>query len=250
MRRKLIAGNWKLHGSRLLTTQWVAAAAAAASATAQVDVAVLPPATYLNLGCEQAANTPLWIGAQTCAAQDSGAYTGEVAAAMIADCGAKLVLVGHSERRQFFGETLQITVQKFRAAQLAGLLPVLCVGENLAQREAGDTQLTVASQLAVILDAFGASAFNHAAIAYEPVWAIGTGKTATAAQAQEVHAAIRSQIARLDAKVACSVRILYGGSVKASNASTLLTQIDVDGALVGGASLDPLEFAAIVAAAS
>lgn len=248
MRRKLVAGNWKLHGDRQLARSWTLAARAAAEQFAAVDVAVLPPAPYLQLCAELAAGSALRIGAQTCAAQVSGAWTGEIAAAMVADCGASLVLVGHSERRQHFGESLPVTLEKFRAAQAAGLLPVLCVGENLEQRQAGQTMQVVSSQLAVILDACGAQPLQQAVIAYEPVWAIGTGQTASAAQAQEVHAAIRSQIARHDAKVAGSVRILYGGSVKASNAASLLAQADVDGALVGGAALDPLEFAAIVAA--
>jgi triosephosphate isomerase (TIM) len=249
MRRKLIAGNWKMHGRLAQVHEWVAASRAAAIAHPGVDVLVCPPFPYLLPAIEGAAGSPLKVGAQDCAGAEAGAYTGAVAAPMLADCGAGHCLVGHSERRQLFGDTDAVVAAKVQRAQAAGLVPVLCVGETLVERDAGRTREVVLAQLDAVF-ALGAAVLERLVIAYEPVWAIGTGRTASASQAQEVHGWIRSHVQGLDAKISGSVRILYGGSVKAANAAELLRQPDIDGALVGGASLDPREFAAIVAAAA
>lgn len=247
MRRKLIAGNWKMHGHLELVRKLVAAARSAAGGAA--EVLVCPPFPYLLPALEGARGSLLQVGAQDCAATAAGAYTGAVAANMLADCGVRYCLVGHSERRQLFGEGDATVAAKFQQAQAAGLRPILCVGESLAERDAGATRATVLRQIDAVLAAAGVAALENAVIAYEPVWAIGTGRTASANQAQEVHDWIRSHVQKLDAKISSSVQILYGGSVKAANARELLRQPDIDGALVGGASLDPQEFAAIVAAA-
>lgn len=249
MRIPLIAGNWKMHGNQQRALDLVAAARLAADHNSSVEVLVCPPFPYLLPAAVAAAGSRLSIGAQDCAATAAGAWTGEVAASMVADCGARWCLVGHSERRQSFGESDQLVAQKFLQAQGAGLTPILCVGETLTERESGHTMVVVARQIASVLAAAGIKAFANAVLAYEPVWAIGTGRTASNAQAQEVHAAIRSQIAKEDVMIASSLRIVYGGSVKPANAGGLLAEADIDGALVGGASLDSQEFAAIVAAA-
>jgi triosephosphate isomerase len=190
------------------------------------------------------------LAAQDASAHDAGAYTGEVAAPMLAEFGVTHVIVGHSERRQYHAETDAAVAAKFIAAQRAGLVPILCVGETLAERDAGATETVVTRQLGAVLDAAGVAAFARAVVAYEPVWAIGTGRTATSAQAQAVHAVLRSQVAAADAMIAGSLRILYGGSVKAANAAGLFAEADVDGGLVGGAALDETEFMTIVAAAN
>lgn len=249
MRRKLIAGNWKMHGRLEQVRVLVEAARVAAGHHPGVDVLVCPPFPYLLPAAAAAAGSGLQVGAQDCADSDAGACTGGVSAPMVADCGASHCLVGHSERRQLFGDSDDMVRAKYLRVLAAGLVPVLCVGETLAQRDAGQTRDVVLSQLRAVL-ADGAPGLDRLVIAYEPVWAIGTGRTATALQAQEVHHWIRSHVQQLDARISGSVRILYGGSVKAANAAELLRQPDVDGALVGGASLDPREFAAIVAAAA
>jgi triosephosphate isomerase len=190
------------------------------------------------------------FGAQDVSAHDKGAYTGEVAAAMLADVGARYTLVGHSERRQYHAESSELVARKFAAAQAAGLVPILCVGESLEEREAGRTEDVIAAQLSPVLALAGVAAFANAVVAYEPVWAIGTGRTASPEQAQAVHAFIRSQIAALDARIADSLPLLYGGSVKPDNAASLFAQADVDGGLIGGASLAAADFLAIARAAA
>jgi triosephosphate isomerase len=190
------------------------------------------------------------VGAQNLSHEASGAFTGEVSGAMLLDCGVSHALVGHSERRALCGEDDAVVAAKYRAAQAAGLVPVLCIGETLAEREAGQTETVVARQLQAVIDACGVASLSRAVLAYEPVWAIGTGRTASPDQAQEVHAFLRGKIASLDARIADSLRILYGGSVKADNASTLFSQPDVDGGLVGGASLKAEEFLNICRAAA
>lgn len=247
MRRKLIAGNWKMHGHLEMVRVLVGAARAMADGPA--EVLVCPPFPYLLPAVEAARGSALRIGAQDCAATAAGAFTGAVAASMLADCGVQHCLVGHSERRQFFGESDATVAAKFQQAQAAGLRPILCVGETLDERDAGVTRAIVLRQIDAVVAAVGVAALENALVAYEPVWAIGTGRTASAHQAQEVHDWIRSHVQKLDAKISGSVQILYGGSVKAANARELLRQPDIDGALVGGASLDPQEFAAIIAAA-
>jgi triosephosphate isomerase len=245
MRERIVAGNWKMHGSRQMAREL--AATIAADAPAGLRVVLAPPFPYLGIVADAAAGR-VEVGAQDVSAQLQGAYTGEVAAPMLADCGARFAIVGHSERRQYHAETDALVAAKFAAAQAAGLAPILCVGETLAEREAGITESVVGRQLDAVL-ATGVAALHGAVLAYEPVWAIGTGRTATSAQAQAVHAFLRGKVAALDAIVARSLPILYGGSVKPSNAAELFSQPDIDGGLVGGASLVASDFLAIAASA-
>ena len=247
MRRKLVAGNWKMHGSRALATELVGAVAAALPAG--VDVAVLPPFPYLDGLVSLYGASGIAFGAQDLSEHAQGAYTGEVAGSMLKDVGCRYVLAGHSERRQYHAESNERVAAKFAAAQAAGLVPVLCVGETLAEREAGATEAVVGAQIAAVVARAGIAAFADAVIAYEPVWAIGTGLTATPQQAQAVHRAIRDKLGALDATIAGSLRLLYGGSVKAANAAELFAQPDVDGGLIGGASLVAQDFVAICRAA-
>lgn len=213
------------------------------------EIAVCAPYPYLGqLQAALSGSAVAW-GAQSVSEYEAGAYTGEVSASMLLEFGCRYVLVGHSERRSLFGETDGVVAAKFEAAQRAGLIPVLCVGETLAEREAGATGKVVSRQLAAVLERVGVAALKDAALAYEPVWAIGTGVTASPAQAQEVHAAIRQQVAGLDAEVAGGLRILYGGSVKPQNAEELFAQPDIDGGLIGGAALVANDFLAICRAA-
>lgn len=214
------------------------------------EVAVCPPYPYLGQVQSILSASSLAWGAQSVSEHPSGAFTGEVAASMLLEFGCRYVLVGHSERRAFYGETDLVVAAKFDAAQKAGLLPVLCVGETLAEREAGLTAVVVARQLSAVLDRSGVAAMASAVVAYEPVWAIGTGVTASPAQAQEVHAAIRAQIGVRDREVANGLRILYGGSVKPQNAVELFGQVDIDGGLIGGAALVADDFLAICLAAN
>ncbi|WP_240125858.1 triose-phosphate isomerase [Thermomonas alba] len=248
MRRKIVAGNWKLHGSRAFAAALLAELAA--GRPQGVELVVLPPYPYLQSLAAPCVEAGIALGAQDCSAHDKGAYTGEVAAAMLADVGARYVLVGHSERRQYHAESSALVAEKFVAAQAAGLIPVLCVGERLEEREAGQTEAVVAGQLRPVLERAGAAAFARAVVAYEPVWAIGTGRTASPEQAQAVHAFIRGEVAAFDATIANSLPLLYGGSVKPDNAASLFAQADVDGGLVGGASLVAADFLAIAQAAA
>ena len=248
MRRNIVAGNWKLHGSRAFAADLVAAIAADMPASG-VDVVVLPPLPYLSELIDGFDARGLLFGAQDVSANEKGAYTGEVSAAMLVDIGARYGLVGHSERRQHHAESDALIAHKFLAAKHAGLVPILCVGESLHEREAGQTEYRIETQLAAIFEHAGDQAFAGAVVAYEPVWAIGTGKTATPAQAQAAHAFIRGEIAARDATIGGSLSILYGGSCKPDNAAELFAQPDVDGGLIGGASLVASDFLAIVAAA-
>ncbi|TBR39599.1 MULTISPECIES: triose-phosphate isomerase [Dyella] len=248
MRRKLVAGNWKMHGSRSMAQALVVEIVA--GKPADVDVAVFPPFPYIAGLSDAHASSGVAIGGQDVSEHEGqGAYTGEVSAAMLADVGAQWALVGHSERRQYHGESDELVARKFAAARAGGLTPILCLGETLEQREAGETEQVIARQLAAVLAVNGIGSFDTAVIAYEPVWAIGTGRTASPEQAQEVHAFIRSQLAKEDAMIARLTRLLYGGSVKAANAAELFAQADVDGGLIGGASLTATDFLAICAAA-
>jgi triosephosphate isomerase (TIM) len=247
MRRPMVAGNWKMHGSRAMAGELVARVGAALPPA--VDVLVLPPFPYLAQLAERHQGSALAIGAQDLSQHAEGAHTGEVSAAMLKDIGCSHVLTGHSERRQHHAESSALVAAKFVAAQSASLIPILCVGETLDEREAGTTESVIAAQLDAVIEAAGIAAFARAVVAYEPVWAIGTGKTATPAQAQAVHAFIRDKFARLDATIADSLRLLYGGSVKPANAAELFGQADVDGGLIGGASLVAEDFLAICAAA-
>lgn len=246
MRRKIVAGNWKLHGSRAFATELVGGVAAGLPVDG-VEVVVLPPLPYLGDLIEDFEGRGIAFGAQDVSANEKGAYTGEVSAHMLVDVGARFGLCGHSERRQYHGESDALVARKMLAALHAGLMPIVCVGERLEDREAGRTEAVIAAQLAPVLAA-GAEALAGVVIAYEPVWAIGTGRTATPEQAQEVHAFIRGQVAAVDAKIAGSLSILYGGSAKPDNAAALFAQPDVDGGLIGGASLVADDFLAIARA--
>jgi triosephosphate isomerase (TIM) len=249
MRRPMVAGNWKMHGTRASVAELINGLGRQAL-PGDVEIAVFPSSVHLVQVSAGLAGRAVVVGAQDCATEpQQGALTGEVAAAQLLDAGCSLVLVGHSERRSLLGESDEVVTRKFAAAQSCGLIPVLCVGETLAQREAGETLAVVAAQLAAVASKLGVQVFERAVIAYEPVWAIGTGLTASPEQAQEVHAAIRGQLAAQDAELAGKVRILYGGSVKAASATELFGMPDIDGGLVGGASLNADEFGAICRAA-
>jgi triosephosphate isomerase len=249
MRKPLVAGNWKMHGSRAENAALLQSLLDRLPAEGTADVLVCPPFVYLHEIGRLLKGSDVRLGAQSLCAEALGAFTGEVSGAMLRDVGCSHVLVGHSERRQLYGEHDALVARKFVAAQANGLTPVLCVGETLEERESGRTTEVVARQLDAVLAVSGVAAFRDAVIAYEPVWAIGTGRNASPEQAQEVHAMIRARVASLDAKIAGAVRILYGGSVKASNARELFAMADIDGGLVGGASLKADEFAQICAAA-
>ena len=249
MRRRIVAGNWKLHGNRAFAHALVDEIAAVPS-PGGVERVVLPPLPYLGDLVARYEGKGMAFGAQDVSAHERGAYTGEVSAAMLLDVGARYGLVGHSERRQYHGESSDVVARKFLAAKDAGLVPILCVGESVHEREAGQTWWRIEEQLDAVFAAGGPRAFEGAVVAYEPVWAIGTGKTASPGQAQEVHAFIRGEVKARDARIAGSLPILYGGSVKADNAASLFAQPDVDGGLVGGASLVAADFNAIVAAAA
>jgi triosephosphate isomerase (TIM) len=248
MRRKLIAGNWKLHGDRAFARALLDAVVAGPR-PGNVELIVLPPVPYLSELIERYGNCGIGFGAQDVSANEQGAYTGEISARMLLDVGCRFGLVGHSERRQHHGESSELVATKFIAARNAGLTPILCVGETLHQREAGQTEWAICRQLEPLLAHDGGRALEGAVIAYEPVWAIGTGRTATPAQAQAVHTFIRGEIRASSAKIADSLPILYGGSVKPANAAELFSQPDVDGGLIGGASLVAQDFLAIAAAA-
>ena len=249
MRRRIVAGNWKLNGSREFAAG-LAADVAAGLPIDGVELVLLPPFPYLGELAGSFAGSGLGFGAQDVSEHAKGAYTGEVSAAMLADVGARYVLVGHSERREYHGEDSELVARKFLAARAAGLTPILCVGETLAQREVGETERVIAHQLAPVFALAGDQALEGAVVAYEPVWAIGTGRTATREQAQAVHAFIRGEAAGRDARIARSLPILYGGSCKPDNAQALFSQSDVDGGLIGGASLVAADFLAIASAAA
>ena len=249
MRRKFVAGNWKLNGSLAGNESLLVAVKAGLAGIDGADFAVCAPYPYLAQVQSLLAGTNIGWGAQNMSDQEKGAYTGEVSGSMLKEFGCRYVIVGHSERRTLFGETDQLVAAKFVAAQKEGLIPILCVGETLAEREAGVTEDVVGRQLDTVTGAAGVAALTRAVVAYEPVWAIGTGRTATPEQAQAVHAFIRSRIASADKGVAAGLVIQYGGSMKGSNAAELLAQPDIDGGLIGGASLVADEFVAICKAA-
>ena len=250
MRQPLVAGNWKMNGSLDSVKPLVEGIKAGLASVSTAEMAVCPPYVYIPTVAALLEGTSIALGAQNVSDQESGAYTGEVAPNMLTDVGCKYAIVGHSERRSIYGETDADTASKFAAARKAGLVPILCVGELLEEREQGITEQVVARQLDAVIELEGIAALADAVIAYEPVWAIGTGKTATPDQAQEVHAFIRGKLAGLDSGVAEKVRILYGGSMNAGNAAELLAMADIDGGLIGGASLKPDDFLAIGSAAN
>jgi triosephosphate isomerase len=245
MRQTLVAGNWKLNGSLNSIKQLIAGITAGAAATGNTQIAVCPPFVYIPLVAELLTGSKVDWGSQDIADQASGAYTGEIAGAMLSEFGCRFAIVGHSERRSLYAEDDAFTARKFAAARKAGLTPILCVGETLAERQQGITEQVVARQLDAVINMEGIAAIGECVIAYEPVWAIGTGMTASPQQAQDVHAFIRAKLAGLDQAVADRVQILYGGSVKGANAAELFAMADIDGGLIGGASLDANEFLAI-----
>ena len=246
MRRKIVAGNWKLHGSRDFATGLVTELVAGLPLE-RVELVVLPPLPYLGDLIEDFEGHAIAFGAQDVSSNEKGAYTGEVSAAMLVDVGARYGLVGHSERRQYHAESSELVAAKFRAARNAGLTPILCVGETLEQREAGQTDAVIAAQLAPVLDLVGVEAFAGAVVAYEPVWAIGTGLTSTDEQANQTIGVIRKAIADKFGRFAAEhIRIQYGGSMKGSNVKGLMAQEEIDGGLIGGASLKAADFAQVV----
>ena len=248
MRCKLVVGNWKMHGN-LADNDALLGGILAGMGEVRADVAVCVPFPYLHQAKARLAGSRVAWGAQNLSQHAKGAYTGEVSAMMLNDFECRYVIVGHSERRTLYGESDALVAEKYAAAQAAGLIPILCVGETLEERESGITEAVVARQLDAVLNKSGVISLTNAVIAYEPVWAIGTGKTASPEQAQAVHAFIRRKIRALDAEVADHLIIQYGGSVKAANAAELFAQPDIDGGLIGGASLNAEEFLAICRAA-
>jgi triosephosphate isomerase (TIM) len=246
MRRKLVVGNWKMHGSRPANAELLAALVAARPYTA--DVAVCVPAVFLGDTAAQLANSEVRWGAQDVSAHEQGAYTGEISAGMLAECGARYALVGHSERRAYHAESDELVASKAQAALARGVTPVVCVGETLAERDAGQTEAVVKRQLSAVIHALAHCAAEMV-VAYEPVWAIGTGRTASPEQAQAVHAVLRAQLQAATGH-GDRMRILYGGSVKADNAKALFAMPDIDGGLICGAALKAADFIAICRAAA
>jgi triosephosphate isomerase (TIM) len=249
MRKKIVAGNWKMNKTAHDAKALVAEIRAALGDFDAVECVLCPPFTSLWVVNEGIQGSPIALGAQNVHWEASGAYTGEISADMLKEKGCRYVIVGHSERRQYFGETDETVNRRARAALAAGLLPIVCVGETLAEREAGETFKVIERQIAAGLKDWTGAEWDRLVIAYEPVWAIGTGRTATADQAQEVHAAIRAQLVQLaGAEAAERVRIQYGGSMKPDNAKELMSRKDIDGGLIGGAALQAASFVAIVRA--
>lgn len=249
-RRGFVAGNWKMNGDRASNAQLLDGLLAGAGELDGMDMAVCPPAVYLESVGQRLAGSEIALGAQNlCEQTEAGAFTGEIQGSMLKDLGCSYVIIGHSERRALYGESSQLVARKMAAAQQQGLTPILCVGETLEAREAGETEAVLTEQLGAALKHCGIAAFENAVVAYEPVWAIGTGRTASPEQAQQAHAFIRGQLATQDAKIAGLVQLLYGGSVKPGNAAELFACEDVDGGLIGGASLKAEDFLAICAAA-
>lgn len=250
MRRKFVAGNWKMNGSLAQNKALLDGLLAGAASLGAMDCAVCVPFPYLAQAQAMLQGGKIAWGAQSMSQQEKGAYTGEVSASMLLDFGCKYVIVGHSERRAIYGEDDATVAAKYVAAQKAGLTPILCVGETLQEREGNVTEQVVARQLDAVIQAAGVDSLKRAVVAYEPVWAIGTGKTATPDQAQAVHAFIRGKVAALDKGVADGLVIQYGGSVKGANAAELFSMPDIDGGLIGGAALDANEFLTICRAAA
>ena len=246
MKKKLIAGNWKMNGNLAANDALVKAIIAGLGAQT-CDVAVCVPAPYLAQLQALLQGSPVLLGSQDVSAHESGAYTGEVSVGMLKEFGVRYCLVGHSERRQYHGETDVVVAAKAQRALAAGLTPIVCVGETLAEREAGQTEEVVKRQLAAVIHANG-HCISEIVVAYEPVWAIGTGKTASPEQAQQVHAVLRAQL-KAASSHADGIQILYGGSMNAANAAQLLTQPDIDGGLIGGAALKASDFLTIIASA-
>lgn len=249
MRRPLVAGNWKMNGSKESIKGLLDGIKQGLDDVNSAEVLVCAPAIYIDTVSSQVEGSTIVVGAQNMSEQPSGAFTGEIAASMLNDFGCKYVIIGHSERRAIYGEDDVLVAKKFAAVRAAGMTPILCVGETLEERELGVTETVVARQMDAVIDAEGIDALADAVIAYEPVWAIGTGKTASPEQAQDVHAFIRGRLGEQSADVAAKTRILYGGSMNAGNAAELLAKDDIDGGLIGGASLKSEDFLTIARAA-
>lgn len=245
MRQPLVAGNWKMNGTAASIDVLMAGIKQGLADVKTAAVVVCPPFVYIAKVAALAAGSKIGVGSQDISDQESGAFTGEISGPMLKDTGCQYAIVGHSERRAIYGESDAFTARKFAAARKFGLIPILCVGELLDEREQGITEQVVGRQLDAVIELEGIAALGEAVIAYEPVWAIGTGKTASPQQAQDVHAFIRAKLAKLDKNVADKVQMLYGGSVKGSNAAELFGMPDIDGGLIGGASLTADEFLAI-----
>jgi len=250
MRQPLVAGNWKMNGSRASIRELLDGVKAGMGEVKVAEVAVCSPHIFLCDVQQQLEGSAVAWGGQDISVHESGAYTGETAGSMLAEFGCKYVIIGHSERRTYHGETDQVVAEKFVAARKAGLVPILCIGETLEERESGITEDVVGRQVDAVIAHCGVEMLGEGVIAYEPVWAIGTGKTASPAQAQEVHAFIRGRVAEANAAVAEGLRILYGGSMNPGNAAQLLGQPDIDGGLIGGASLKAADFLAVATAAN
>lgn len=249
MRTPLVAGNWKMNGSRESVAGLMQGITAGAGLEG-MEMLVCPPFVYIPQVAVAIGEAPVALGGQDLYTEANGAFTGEISGSMLADVGCQYVIIGHSERRALLGESDGKIARKFLAAQENNLIPILCLGETLDERQADSTLQVIGSQFNAVVDVVGIEAFARAVVAYEPVWAIGTGETATPEQAQEVHAALRSMAAKRSAKIAADLRLLYGGSVKAANAAELFSMPDIDGGLIGGASLDANEFLAICRAAT
>jgi triosephosphate isomerase len=251
MRRPLVAGNWKMNGSSESTTNLVNGIFEGLGDVTNAEVLVCPPFILIPRAADAInGREGIALGAQDLDINDSGAFTGQISAGMLVDAGCKYVLVGHSERRAIYGESDQDVAAKFKVAQDGGLIPVLCVGETLEERESGNTEAVVARQIQAVIDTVGIEKLSNSVIAYEPVWAIGTGVTASPEQAQDVHKFIRAMLAGMDAAVADNMQLLYGGSMNAGNANDLIGMPDIDGGLIGGAALQADSFLAICKAAN
>lgn len=246
MRRPLVVGNWKMNGTRSSTKELLQGIVSGMAAGCNAEVGVCVPFVFIPDTAKHLAETNLIWGSQNVADRNSGAYTGEIAASMLKEYNCRLAIVGHSERRLLYNESSNLVAARFSQAVSQGIQPILCVGETLEQREKNDTFKIIDKQLLPVVETAGIGAFENAVIAYEPVWAIGTGKTATTEQAQQVHAYIRETMASFDRNIAHNIRILYGGSVNSENAKALFSMADIDGGLVGGASLDPQSFLSII----
>ncbi len=249
MRRPLVAGNWKMNGSKQSIKALLDGIKQGIGDVNSAEVVVCAPFIYIDRVSSQLEGSTVVVGAQNMSEQVSGAYTGEIGGSMLNDFGCRYVIIGHSERRALYGEDDVLIGKKFAAVDAAGMTPILCVGESLEERESGVTETVVARQIDAVIDAEGIDSLAEAVIAYEPVWAIGTGKTASPEQAQDVHAFIRGRLGEQSTDVAAKCRILYGGSMNASNAAELLAKDDIDGGLIGGASLKPDDFLTIAMAA-
>jgi triosephosphate isomerase len=250
MRTPLVAGNWKMNGSREITKTLVTGIGSDLPGDCGIDVVVCPPYVYLDLCSDLLGSQPVSLGAQDLDTHGPGAFTGAIAADMLLDVGCRYVIVGHSERRSLYGESDESVAEKAAVATARGLTPIVCVGETQEEREDGITAKVIRRQLGVVIENAGGKIFPQALVAYEPVWAIGTGLTATDHQAQEVHALIREQLSDASEEAAMGTRILYGGSVKPDNAAGLFAQPDIDGGLIGGASLKAADFLGIIKAAN